>query len=130
MVSKTRKKGKGKSFKKILFILFLGGLVVFLIYSNVNMALKRMDLAKELDDLNESQEDLLKEREALKFGLGESYSSTFLEKVAREDMNFKKPGEKVYVIKKQGDGVEENSNLSNSKNFIEIIQEFLRGFNK
>ena len=89
-----------------------------------------MDLNKELDSLESDQEELLKQRESLKFSLGESYSEGYLEKVAREDLNFKKPGEKIFVIKKEGENDSEEDLIEGEQTFVEKIQSFLQSFNK
>lgn len=89
-----------------------------------------MDLNRELDSLEESQEELLKQRESLKFSLGEAYSESYLEKVAREDLNFRKPGETIYVIKKEGEVAEENGEIIKEQTLVERIQAFLKSFNK
>ncbi|MDD4358338.1 MAG: septum formation initiator family protein [Candidatus Pacebacteria bacterium] len=132
MLAKRKKKIKkgGFNFKKFFGILLFACIFIFLIYSAINLFIKRMELQKELDVLNAEEEELLKQRESLKFNLGETYSEAYLEKVAREDLNFKKPGEKVYVIKKEGEEIEESTETNENTTFIDKIQSFLRSFNK
>ena len=132
MLAKRRKKIKkrGFNFKKFFGIILFACLFLFLIYSAINLFVKRAELQKELDGLRAEEEELLKQRESLKFSLGETYSEAYLEKVAREDLNFKKPGEKVFVIKKEEEVIEENDALEEEKTFIDHIQSFLRSFNK
>ena len=132
MLAKRRKKIKkgGINFKNFFGILLFVAILAFLIYSSINLFIKRMDLQKELDELNDQEEELLKERESLKFSLGEAYSEAYLEKVAREDLNLKKPGEKIFVIKKEGEAVQEGGEVEAEKTFIDKIQSFLRSFNK
>ncbi|MDD4531730.1 MAG: septum formation initiator family protein [Candidatus Pacebacteria bacterium] len=98
--------------------------VGFLIYSNAKIFQKRTDLGKELEKLGSSVESLTKEKDLLKFRLGETYSPEYLEKVAREDLGMQKPGEKVVVIKKgsaeAGSG-EQNNVLQNILNWFNSL---------
>ncbi|HOI60136.1 MAG TPA: septum formation initiator family protein [Candidatus Pacearchaeota archaeon] len=133
MLTKRRKKikKKGFNFKKFFGILVFACLFIFLLYSSINMLIKRIELQKELDNLEAEQEKLLKERESLKFSLGEVYSEAYLEKIAREDLNLKKPGEKVFVIKKEGEVIKENNEEEMvEETFINKIQSFFKSFNK
>ena len=133
MLTKKKKKIKterGNKIKKFFFGLIIAALFIFFAYSCLNMFLKLMDLNKELDSLESDKEELLKQRESLKFSLGESYSESYLEKVAREDLNFKKPGEKIFVIKKEGENDSEEDLIEGEQTFVEKIQSFLQSFNK
>jgi len=96
--------------------------VVFLLYSNAKIFQKRTDLGRDLEKLDASVETLTKEKDLLKFRLGETYSQEYLEKVAREDLGMQKPGEKVVVIKKSGAG-EESGKEDN------VLQNILNWFN-
>jgi len=96
--------------------------VFFLLYSNAKIFQKRTDLGNELEKLDTSVETLTKEKDLLKFRLGETYSSEYLERVAREDLGMQKPGEKVVVIKKSS-SVEESGKEDN------VLQNILNWFN-
>jgi len=98
--------------------------VSFLIYSNAKIFQKRTELGKELEKLDASVETLSKEKDLLKFRLGETYSQEYLEKVAREDLGMQKPGEKVVVIKKSSSEAEqgkENNILQNILNWFNSL---------
>ena len=127
---KKIKKERSNKIKKFFFILIISSLFIFFIYSCTNMFIKLMDLNQELKTLETEQEALLKQRESLKFSLGESYSESYLEKVAREDLNLKKSGETIYIIKKEGEDIEENEETVEEQTFVEKIQSFLKSFNK
>ncbi|MDD3046284.1 MAG: septum formation initiator family protein [Candidatus Pacebacteria bacterium] len=131
MLARKRKKIKeGRfSFKKFLLFLLVIIVVGFLLYSSFNLFFKIRDLNKELKSLEEESEELLKQRESLKFSLGEAYSESYLEKVAREDLNFKKPGETIFIIKKEGEALEEDKE-EKTETLVEKIQAFLKSFNK
>ena len=133
MLTKKKKKIKKErefKVKKFFFILIISSLFVFFTYSCVNMFIKLMALNQELKTLETEQETLLKQRESLKFSLGESYSESYLEKVAREDLNLKREGETIYIIKKEGEEDEEYEEIKEDQTFVQKIQSFLKSFNK
>ena len=133
MLTKKKKKiKKEREFKirKFFFILIVSSLFVFFTYSCVNMFIKLMALNQELKTLETEQETLLKQRASLKFSLGESYSESYLEKVAREDLNLKREGETIYIIKKEGEEDEEYEEIKEDQTFVQKIQSFLKSFNK
>jgi|WetSurMetagenome_2_1015567.scaffolds.fasta_scaffold213973_2 cell division protein FtsB len=96
--------------------------VAFLLYSNIKIFQKRTDLGKELEKLDNNIETLSKEKDSLKFSLGETYSQEYLEKVAREDLGMQKAGETVVVIKK-------NNQESSSAEKTNVLQNILNWFN-
>ncbi|MFA5715060.1 MAG: septum formation initiator family protein [Candidatus Paceibacterota bacterium] len=129
MLPKKRKKVKWgvninkKGISIFFWSLFCVWFVGFLLYSNVKMFQKRMELNKELQKIDSNVESLTKEKDLLKFRVGETSSKEYLEKVAREDLGMQKPGEKVVVIKKS-DSVSENNDNSGG-----ILQKISNWFN-
>jgi cell division protein FtsB len=123
MLAKKHKKVKwGIHFNKkkasIVFWTFFGlWFVVFLFYSNIKIFQKRTELDKNLKTLDVTSESLAKEKDSLSFSLGETSSSEYLERVAREDLGMQKAGEQVVVIKK--DSSVEKSAISN--NVLQVI---------
>jgi len=65
-----------------------------------------MDAQRELSILNNELNELTVENDLLNYTLGETYSDEFLERIAREELGMQKPGETVYIIKKEIDEVE------------------------
>ncbi|MCK9626910.1 MAG: septum formation initiator family protein, partial [Bacteroidales bacterium] len=55
---------------------------------------------------------------------GETYSDEFLERIAREDLGMQKPGETIYIIKKEADEIELEE--EKSYNFFERIINWLK----
>jgi cell division protein FtsL len=129
MLPRKRKKVKGgisinkKTISIFFWSLFCVWFVGFLLYSNVKMFQKRTELNKELQKIDSDVESLTKEKDLLKFRVGETSSKEYLEKVAREDLGMQKPGEKVVIIKK--------SDLVNEigKENISILQKISNWFN-
>lgn len=127
MVAKKRRKFNFNK-KKILrffYTLIIASLLVLLIISCFNIFQKRMTTEKELESINEELENLTKQRDLLNFTLGETYSEEYLEKVAREDLSMQKPGETVYIIKKEGSG--DNESIVKEYSFFEKIFNWIRG---
>jgi cell division protein FtsB len=107
--TKKRKSNNSNTTQKLCLILFLC-LIVFLIYSNINLLVVRSENADDIDKLTETQEELDIEKGSLESSLGETKSDSYLEKKAREDLGYQMPGETIYIIKKEDeDGVDDNS---------------------
>ncbi len=124
MLARKRKKRKGFNIQKFLYILVFCILFVFLTYSAINLFLKRQAFQKEINILEQEKEELLKQRESLKFSLGEAYSEAYLEKTAREDLNLQKPGERVFVIKKEAEAKKEENQEIIEQTFLEKVKSF------
>lgn len=118
MLAKKGKKVKwGIHFNKkkiaiVFWTIFGFWFIFFLLYSNIKMFQKRTELDKNLETLDSTVESLTKEKDSLNFSLGETSSSDYLERVAREDLGMQKPGEQVVIIKKDS-GIAENNNSNN-----------------
>jgi len=130
MVAKKRKKGKWKinfNRKKItnyFFLSFFVVLISFLALSCFNIYQKQRSSEKDMNSLIEEIERLEKERDLLNFTLGETFSEEYLERVAREDLGMQKPGEKIYVIKKDINLEEEKEELLEESLFDKIKKWF------
>ena len=130
MVAKKRKKGKWKinfNRKKVtnyFFLSFSIVLISFLALSCFNIYQKQRSSEKDMNSLIEEIERLEKERDLLNFTLGETFSDEYLERVAREDLGMQKPGEKIYVIKKDINLEEEKEELLEDSLFDKIKKWF------
>ena len=130
MVAKKRKKGKWKinfNRKKVTNYFFLSFsiiLISFLALSCFNIYQKQRSSEKDMNSLIEEIKRLEKERDLLNFTLGETFSDEYLERVAREDLGMQKPGEKIYVIKKDINLEEEKEELLEDSLFDKIKKWF------
>ncbi|MFA5729999.1 MAG: septum formation initiator family protein [Candidatus Paceibacterota bacterium] len=128
MLAKKGKKVKwGIHFNKkkiaiVFWTIFGFWFIFFLLYSNIKMFQKRTELDKNLETLDSTIESMTKEKDSLNFSLGETDSSDYLERVAREDLGMQKPGEQVVIIKKDS-GIAENNNSNNG--VLQIIEGFV-----
>jgi len=104
--------------------------IFFLLYSNIKMFQKRTELDKNLETLDSTIESMTKEKDSLSFSLGETDSSDYLERVAREDLGMQKPGEQVVIIKKDSGIVENNNSNNNVLQIIRGIVDWIKGLFK
>jgi len=102
MIPHSKKFRKGPS--KILplfFALFLLLLIGFLAISNWELNQKRVKFNSQLEILSKKIQNLENINRNLKEKISAIPEENYLEKVAREIFNLKKPGEQVVVIKKE-----------------------------
>jgi cell division protein FtsB len=136
MLAKKGKKVKwGIHFNKkkiaiVFWTIFGFWFIFFLLYSNIKMFQKRTELDKNLETLDSTIESMTKEKDSLSFSLGETDSSDYLERVAREDLGMQKPGEQVVIIKKDSGIVENNNSNNNVLQIIRGIVDWIKGLFK
>jgi len=127
MIAKKNKKVKSiiVDLKRKLGILGLAILFIVLLNANIRIWQEKQKAEKELQKVEESIEDITKQKDNYNFQLGKSDSEEYLEKVAREDLGLQKPGEQVIVIKKQEDSqnTQDNGNIG----FMQKIFNWVKG---
>jgi len=105
MVSRFKKNKKRNSKRDIFFSIFLGVLLVlvigFLINTNMKISRRRAELTNRITTLKQEIGILEGKREELKERISQAGSEEYLEKVARDQLNMKAPGEEVVVITKE-----------------------------
>lgn len=123
------KRLKRRRRKKWFFLaIYTGGLIfvlVLLILGNLKLIQERKSLSLEVEGLKNKVEGILQEREALQSKISQSQSPDYLEKIAREDLNLKKEGEKVVafpVVEQEQKGID----TEEEKNFFQKILEKLK----
>ena len=88
--------------KKILLGLLGLVLVIWFLFVDVYSLKTRWDLGQQKKDLIQKTEELKSESETLEHDIQKLENNPDLsEKIAREEYGMKKPGEKVYKIKKE-----------------------------
>ena len=75
--------------------------VGFLVKTNVKINRKRAELLSRIESLTAEIQIAEQKNQELKSKISQSESSDYLEKVAREQLNMKKPGEEIVVITKE-----------------------------
>jgi len=68
---------------------------IMLVVANINIYHKRQQLNARIESLKSQVENLQKENDNLQNGITNADSSAYVEKVAREQLDFQKPGETV-----------------------------------
>lgn len=104
MVAKF-KKTKKRTFQTIFFSIILAVLIVmiasFLIISNWKMNQRRAELRTKIEELKKEIQILEEKNKELEAGISQVETREYLEKVAKEQLNLKNPGEEVVVITKE-----------------------------
>lgn len=102
MIAKFRRKKKISSWKNIFFSVLFGVLFLlvigFLIVTNLKINQRRAQLTTRITSLKEEIEILEQKSQELKENISQAEGEEYLEKVAREQLGLKAPGEEVVVI--------------------------------
>lgn len=127
MIAKKNKKVKSiiTDLKRKLAIAGFAVLIIVLLNANIKIWQEKQKAEKELQKVEESIEDITKEKDNYNFQLGKSDSEEYLEKVAREDLGLQKPGEQVIVIKKQEDS--QNTGGNENAGFMQKVFNWVKG---
>jgi cell division protein FtsB len=125
MIAKTEKNGKIGAkgwFLSVVLIIFLAS--VFLAISNWKIIQKRNELKVRIDALR-AEINVLEEKNAqLKDEISQGQGEEYAEKIARESLGMKKPGEEVLVVK-MASGTEQKNEPAKEKSFWDKILEKL-----
>jgi len=123
MIAKFRKNKKSFSAKSFLVSLFLIifclALIVFLSITNWKINQRRSELRTMLDQLKAQVQALEEKNKQLKENISYVQSQDYLEQVAREQLDMKKPGEEVVVIQKEE---QESKETKEKKTWWDIIK--------
>ena len=124
MITKTRKK---RSYQSLLASIFIGiltlGLIGFLVVSNWRINERKSELMSRIESLKEEIQTLEEEKAKLLAGIDMSQSEENKEKVAKDQLGLKKPGEEVVSIKQEQN--EEEVKQEEKKSFWQKIWEKL-----
>jgi cell division protein FtsL len=121
MITKIK---KNKSKSQFLFFSFLFGflfllIISFLIFSNLNLHSRRVELIERIEILRNEIQILKEKNQKLQSEIKRAEQKDFLEEKAREELGLKRPGEEVVVILSPSKEKEKPV----EKNFWEIILE-------
>ena len=120
MLSKFKKNKKASFFRDLFFsvfiIIFILLIVGFFIITNWKINKKRAVLTARVESLRKEIQILEEKNKELKEEISQSGSEEYLEKVAREQLGLKAPGEEVVVINKE-EKEEQPEIKQNEKNF-------------
>lgn len=109
MVAKL-KKNKKWPLKSIILSVLLAvlslGAIVFLSATNWKISQRRAEFSKRIEVLKAEVDVLEEKNRGLKENLSYIESQDYIEQVAREQLDMKKPGEEVVVIQKEEEQVQ------------------------
>ena len=107
MVAKFKKIKKGSSSQNIFFSILIGLLFLFVIgflfFTNLKMNRRRTQLISRIEGLKEEIRVTEARNEELREGISQAGSEDYLEKIAREQLGFKAPGEEVAVVARENE---------------------------
>jgi len=94
-----------KGLFSIFLVVLAGVLLIFLITLNLKISRERAKLQRELTNLQGELQKSQEGKEELIAKLSKAQSGDYLEKVARQDLNLQKEGEKVvaFVLKEKAE---------------------------
>lgn len=130
MVAKNRENKKGRGIFSFLLAAFLVFIASFLLISNLRISNEREKIGSNLEYLEKQVDFLRKQNKETEKGLSHAESREVLERVARERLNLKAPGEEVVAIKRPESSEdeskkEEERSAWNPKTWWEWIKEKL-----
>ncbi len=99
MIPRLKKKNQKHPYKKMLIM--LGGVCLLLIatglvVASINMYQKKRELSYQVKSLENKMLQMQQKNQELKQGIAKSDDEQYIEKVAREELDLQKPGEKVF----------------------------------
>jgi cell division protein FtsL len=122
MLTKNKKRIKSNQvFIVIIAVFFTFAVAGFLVFSNWKINQKRSDLLTKIDSLQKEIQVAQEKNAQLKADVSQTQSQEYLEKVARESLDLKKPDEDVVVVKNQGTSSQEIT--SQEKSFWDKLKE-------
>ncbi|MFH1036952.1 MAG: septum formation initiator family protein [Patescibacteria group bacterium] len=108
MLAKKGKKNQTPLWTAVMVLLILA-VTGFLVYTNWRIRERRSSLSERIESLQKEIQDLQEKNSELKEGIDQSQSQEYLEQMARENLDLKKPGEDVIVVKMPSTTTEENT---------------------
>lgn len=126
MIAKFRKKKKVYPRQNLFFSILLGALALlvigFLIVTNWKISQRRTKFTARIDSLKKEIQILEERKRELEEKVSQAGNEEYLEKVAREQLGLKKPGEEVVVVKKESSFAEASEDKEEKKSWWEKIK--------
>ena len=73
----------------------------FLISGNIKLSKRRAELLLQINQLKEKVAQIEEKKKEVEKNIVQKNNKEFLEEIARDQLNLKKPGEKVVVVQKE-----------------------------
>jgi len=135
MVSDFNKKQKGrfwdKGFLWKIAGIFILGISAWFIFQDIKIYFGKKDFSVQLKSYSKQIEEIKKSNENLKERIENSDNPDYIEKVARDEINLQKPGEKVISFIETGKKENTEQKAQDSENwFASLLNEFISIFKK
>ena len=102
MITKFKKTRKNRlsisTFFITLVLIITLGVIGFLLVSNIKISKKRTELNNQIAAIEKQIDEAQNKNENLKEGIAKVEDEEYIEKVAREELNLQKQGEKVVAF--------------------------------
>ncbi len=122
----ARKKKRKESGLNYLILVPLVGLVLLLIFFNINLFNQRKITGEHLSRIRDDYQRVVEEKEYLQIQTNGSDREEEIERIAREQLLLRKEGEEVIVISREEEDVgEEEEEEEEEKGFFEKLVDIL-----
>jgi len=117
------RKNKNKNFFSNFWLKFGGVLIlliaVFLVITDIKIYKKKQQFNTQVENLENKIQDLESKNNNLQQGISNAENEEYIEKIAREELDLQKPGEKVvsFII----DQDQQTKNNDDQKNIFQIL---------
>jgi cell division protein FtsB len=126
MITKIQKnKRPAGSVLSSALTVFLVMMAVVLVVSNIKINKRKSEFNDRIEVLRKEIQALEEKNAQLKAAIGETQNQDYAEQILRENLNYKKTGEDVLVVKTATDTADEEKNNVQEKSFWERIWEKL-----
>ncbi len=98
---KKERREKGNTLFSLILLLFGVLLMWFLISGNIKLSKRRAELLLQINQLKEKVAQIEEKKKEVEKNIVQKNNKEFLEEIARDQLNLKKPGEKVVVVQKE-----------------------------
>ena len=119
--AKNRKFDKDKFFNILFFIIVLS-VFTFFLFSNINIARKRLDLINEIESLEETIKDLRDDGAALEIGISDTGTDDYWEGVIRDQGYIKDGEESVVVLLSEEQDFQKNENIGFFESLLKEVE--------
>lgn len=115
---KIKKRTSTNYFLAAIILIFVFLAIGFLLVSNIKIKQERKKLDLQIESIEKQTEELQKKNEEMKKGISQMEQEEYIEKIAREELNLQKEGEKVvgFILppeQKEGGGENKGTYIQN-----------------
>ncbi len=119
--AKNRKFNKERFFNILFFIVILS-VFVFFLFSNINIAKKRLSLINEIESLEEVIKNLKDEEAMLEAGLSYTKTDDYWEEVIRDQGYIKEGEESVVILLSEEQDFQKNEDIGFFESLLEEVK--------